>query len=502
MKLYLFFIAFFLFVGHSIAAKLEVASFVLNEDDPIALQQKRFDVNDKNRVCALVKLKMPVSNFKVKAEPVITANIAQDDGSYFLYVSPTTVTFTFEVTGFDKLIYETPTFLQSARVYEMEVVVGDTSESKGSIYIRCNPAAEIFLNEVSNGMTPRFLTGLKTGTYNVRLSAEEYKDYLNNNVVVEENKTTDLVITLTSLSGQPASMQPSSKSGKKSASRIKQGRRPQDNGWFAGVSFGVAFPNNYPANYYNGSPENRNSFNRIFQTYPGYTTSAYEDIKQAIWVGGRDFDTTNIGFTKNMAYSAAPNFGIYGGFIFKKMNRIMVSVDYHHLKTNGALIFYYLQGETIGNKDECYDKSSVHGTEDRFHINLMYSREFTVGEYTNWYLFGGLNMSNTVVRDNYVIIPRVGDAQLPKLRYDIKYVYYDKTGAAYNDYIQGGIGYGITAGIGLRLLFTKNFSIDPEIQYFYSKVRLEGYEKFKHGLQLNMRINLFTGWGGGKKNDE
>jgi len=498
LKSHLFFIALFLLlIGNSIAAKLEVASFILNEDDPIALHQKRF--NDRRQVCALVKLKMPFSDFKVKADPAITANIAQDDGSYFLYVSPTTVTFTFEVSGFEKLIYETPSFLQSARVYEMEVVVGDTSESKGGIYIKCNPAAEIFLNDVSQGMTPRFLTGLTTGAYKVRLSAEGYRDYVSSRVLVEADKTTDLIISLMPSSGRPASLQTPTKSGKQSSPRIKKERRPQDNGWFGGIGLGVAIPNNYPANYYNGSPENRNSFNRIFQTYPGYTTTAYNDIKEAI--GQRDFDTTKIGFSENMAYSAAPNFGLYGGFIFKKTNRILVSVDYHHLKTNGALIFYYIQ-TTPGNKDNYYDKSSVHGTEDRFHINVLYSREFPVGEYTNWYLFGGFNMSNTVVKENYVTIPYADNSPLPSLRYDIKYVYYDKTGASYNDYVQGGIGYGITAGIGLRLLFTKSFSIDPELQYFYSNVCLEGYKDFKHGLQLNMRINLFTGWGGGKQSKD
>ncbi|MCL2511423.1 MAG: PEGA domain-containing protein [Bacteroidales bacterium] len=498
MKSYLLFIAFFLFVGNSIAAKLEVASFILNEDDPIALHQKRF--NDKRQVCALVKLKMPVPDFKVKADPAITASIAQDDGSYFLYVSPTTVTFTFEAPGFEKLTYQTPSFLQSARVYEMEVVVGDTSESKGGIYVRCNPAAEIFLNDVSQGMSPRFLTGLTIGTYQVRLSAEGHRDYTNSRVTVEADKTTDLVITLTPLTGRPASMQAPTKSGKqKSTTRPKKEHRPQDNGWFGGISIGSAFPSNYPANFYNGSPENENRFNRIFETYPGYTTNRYNEIKEAI--GHRDFDTTNIGFSENMAYRAAANFGLYGGFIFKKVNRLMVSIDYHHLTTSGALVFEYIIA-TPGNKDQYYDKSSVHGSEDRFHINVLYSREFPAGEYTNWYLFGGFNMSNTVVKENYVNIPYADNSPLPPLRYNIKYVYYDKTGAQYTDYVQGGIGYGVTAGVGLRLMFTPNFSIDPELQLFYSNVRLKGYEEFKPGMQLNLRINMFTGWGGRKQSKD
>ncbi|MCL2041007.1 MAG: carboxypeptidase-like regulatory domain-containing protein [Bacteroidales bacterium] len=491
MKSLKLFIILLLFAGRGIAAKLEVSVFRLNEDDPTALHQKRF--NDKRQVCALVKLKMSVANLKVKADPAITASIAQPDGSYFLYVSPTTIDFTFEAPGFERLKYQTPSFLQSARVYEMEVVVGDSSESKGSIYIRCNPAAEIFLDDVSQGMSPRFLTGLTTGEYKVRLSAADHKDYVNNKVVVEADKTTDLVITLTSLTAKPADMQTSSRLARQSTKpvKVKKERDPQDNGWFAGFSFGAVFPNNYPANYYNGSPQNRNSFNRIFETYPGYTTSAYNDIKEAI--GSYDFDTTNIGFSENMAYNAAANFGLYTGFTFLKMNRIYISFDYHHLKTNGALIFYYIQ-ETPGNKDNYYDKSSVHGTENRFHINLLYSREFRAGEYTNWYLFGGFNLNNIVVKENYVNIPVLGDSQRPPLKYNIKYVYYDKTGAAYTDYVEGGVGFGATAGIGLRLLFSNRFSIDPELQFFYSSAHLEGYEEYKPSLQLNLRINLFTGW--------
>ena len=500
MKPLSFFIALFLLAGHGLAAKLEVSSFNLNEDDPIALHQKRFDVNNRNRVCALIKLKMPVADFKVKGDPAITANIAQDDGTYFLYVSPTTVTFTFEATGYEKLTWQTPSFLQSARTYEMEVVVGDSSESKGGIYVRCNPAAEIYLNDAPEGTTPRFLTGLTTGTYKLRLSADGYRDYNDSKVVVEADKTTDVVVTLTPLSGQPAGMQPSSKVT--NATRVKKERRPHDNGWFGGISLGVAFPSNYPANFYNGSPENENSFYRAIRAYTNAESGYYQEIKEAI--GQHDFDTTTTeSFSKNMAYSAAANFGIYGGFIFKKMNRILVSVDYHHLKTNGALILYY-DTETPGNKpgDYYYDKGSVHGTENRFHINVLYSREFRGGEYTNWYLMGGFNMSNTIVKENYVTIPYADNSPLPPLRYNIKYAPRDKTGNVYDyNYVQGGIGFGATAGIGLRLLFTNTFSIDPELQFFYSNVHLNGYQAFKPAWQLNIRINLFTGWGGKKEKD-
>jgi len=504
MKSLQLFLFLFLFVGQGIAAKFEVTLFRINEDDPTALHQKRF--NDKKQVCALIKLKMPISDFKVKGNPAITASIMQPDGTYYLYVSPTTIDFTFEAPGFEKLNYQTPTFLLSARVYEMEVIA-DTSESKGSIYIRCNPAAEIFLDDVSQGMSPRFLTGLSTGTYKVRLYAEGHKDYTNNKVVVESDKTTDIIVTLTSLSGKPAGMPTTSSPANQpsKSAKVKKERRPYDNGWFAGFNFGATFPNNYPANYYNGSPENENSFELILKPYTNEEPGYYEAIKEAI--GGyefRDPETKKylIGYSDNMAYSVAPNFGLYAGFVFKKMNRVFFSFDYYHLKTNGALIFYYVQ-ETPGNKDNYYDKSSVHGSENRFNINMIYSREFRAGEYTNWYLFGGINLNNTVVKENYVTIPYANNSPLPPLKYDIKYVPRDKTGNPYDyGYVPGGIGFGFSAGAGLRLLFSNSFSIDPELQFFYTSTHLKGYEKFKPGLQLNMRINLFTGWGGRKYRDD
>ena len=500
MKSLQLFSLLFLFTLQGIAAKLEVVSFQINEDDTTAIHAKRF--NDRKQVCALIKLKMPVSDFRVRANPPITAKIEQPDGTYFLYVSPSTVDFTFEAPGFEKLNYQPPTYLLSARVYEMEIVA-DTSESKGSIYIRCNPAAEIFLDDVSQGMSPRFLTGVKTGTYRVRLSAEEHRDYVNNKVTVEADKTTDLVITLTSLSARPAGMQTMSNRGNKPV-KVKKERLPYENGWFAGFNFGAAFPNNYPANYYNGNPNNENSLELKLPAYTNMETGYYEAIKAAI--GGYEFKDPNtgkylIGYSENMAYNVAPNFGLYAGFVFKKMNRVFFSFDYHHLKTNGALIFYYYI-ETPTNKDNYYDKSSVHGSENRFNINLIYSREFRAGEYTNWYLFGGINLNNTVVKENYVTIP---NANRPDsiLKIDIKYVPRDKTGMPYDyGYVHGGVGYGFSAGAGLRLLFSNHFSIDPEVQFFYSSAHLKGYENFKPGLQLNMRINLFTGWGGRKYRDD
>lgn len=481
-------IIFFTAWGH--AAVLEVKGFRVNEDDQTALTENRFD--KQAQMCALLKIKSSVVGMSFTGNPAVTEQkFVEEVGAYYVYVSPKQTVLTIKTEEHRPLEYQTPVLL-SGRVYEMDIISIDKNpeDEKGTIYIKSNPPAEIFLNETSQGYTPRFLTGLKVGKYKVRLHADGYRDYIHTDVVVEEDKTTDIIVDLISADGRMASGQTPEQATKKQ--KIK---RPQDNGWFAGISLGAVFPNKYPANYYNGSAGNDNSVYRLFQDYGGesvYYQKVYQEIANAI---GYNFYTgkDSIGTPQEMSYNIAANFGLYGGYIFKKKNRIVLSFDYHRLKAKDVLVLYHIM-ETEGNKDGYYTTGSIVGKEDRFNINLGYSREFDAGEFITWYLMAGVNLNNTVVRSNEIFIPQRNSRE--SLNYSIKYRPLNPDGTASSlDYEEGGTGYGGIAAIGARFKFTDKFSIDPEFQFSYTKIALNGYEKFKPSYQINVKINLFTTWG-------
>ncbi|MDR0364946.1 MAG: PEGA domain-containing protein [Bacteroidales bacterium] len=502
MKKWFFTISLVLNIIVIYAAGIEVVHFRANEEDLTALNEKRFD--RQNRMCALIKVKSEILSLRFSGEPpVVYQSPNPESDGYYVFVSPQQNNLTLHVEGYPSSKYQTP-ILQSGRVYEMEVIANFTKiqDRKGSIYVKCTPQAEIFLNDSSYGGTPRIITGLTIGTYSIKLSAEGYKDYTNNNVVVEENVTTDVVATLYGLGGGGSSFASTAKpkTSKNSSESSREKKSKKSNGWFGGISLGMIKPNNYTANYYSGSKEDYNSLYYFFSK--DYYQTRYDSISRAI---GHAFDTTNIGTPADMAYNLSPNFGLYGGYAFDKKNRILLSFDYHHLKTRDVLMLYFITGTTFGN--EVGTQCSIVGKEDRFNINLGYSREFTAGNYTTWYLMAGVNINNVVVQSNDIYVPIQNTNKTAQ--FNIMRTIYNPDGTTYNQY-KGGVGYGIFGVLGFRLLFTENFSIDPEFQFFFAKSGIsqyyksfpefKHYDKFKGSFQLSIRINLFSSWAKRQKN--
>lgn len=480
------------------ATELEVKRFRANEEDQTALTEKRFD--RQQRMCALIKVQTDVSGLRFTSDPtVVYQTVNPDSSGYWVFLSPQQNNLTLRMEGVAPLKYETP-ILQSGRVYEMEVMAHIASEArKGTIYVKCTPQAEIFLNDSSHGFSPKFITGLPVGTYSIRLTAEGFKDYVNQKVVVEENATTDVVATLYGIGRGGSSFTttskptPANKEPKKSqrAAGSSQSKN-KNNGWFGGISLGMVKANNYTANYYSGSKEDYNSIN--YYLSGDYWQTRYDSIYRCI---GHAFDTANIGTPSEMSYGISPNFGLYGGFMFDKKNRILLSVDYHRLKARDIVMLYYLPGTSPGN--EVGTQCSIVGKEDRFNINLGYSREFTAGQFTTWYLMAGLNINNVVVQSNDLYVPIENTNKSAK--FDIMRSVYNPDGTVYDEY-KGGVGYGIFGALGFRLLFTESFSLDPELQFFFAKSGISQYykefpsvthyDKFKFSFQLSIRINLFN----------
>ena len=130
----------------------------------------------------------------------------------------------------------------------------------------------------------------------------------------------------------------------------------------------------------------------------------------------------------------------------------------------------------------------IWGIEERVNIDLNFSKYFHAhNEILVPFLEAGININSTRVKENMI--------QINDLKYSLVNVYLNGTyvpGASQTQYHiqQGGVGWGVSAGGGLKLVFSEAVSIDPGFSVYYQKINLEHYEQFRPGITFYIRLSL------------
>lgn len=251
-------------------------------------------------------------------------------------------------------------------------------------------------------------------------------------------------------------------------------------GWAFGLNLGMVLPSNYSANFYNGSEANENSLGRILD-------NQYYKPKIVEYIG---YNYTGWEIPEAMPYKMAMNVGIYIRYNMNAAHGFFTQVSYHKLEASDIFLLR-LDVPQSTNLDPTYIECPIIGQEERTHIDLGYFKEMPLAEKIRLNLEVGLNLNNTLVKSNKILIKRlIGTDQ--GLEYDIKYNgehplgEYD--GGNYYDIRQGGIGFGAFGGGHIRFVFSKTISFDPGFNIYFSKIALDGYDVFKPQLSFFARI--------------
>lgn len=248
--------------------------------------------------------------------------------------------------------------------------------------------------------------------------------------------------------------------------------------WDLGLNFGMYWPSNYNASFYNGSDYNINKASYIFGN-----KYWYEDIK-------RELNSNDTVFVKElptqMHYIPAFQVGLYFRRTFDNYFGISLQFDYSKLTAADKFTVEVDPGFIAQEPDiRIYD---IWGIEERVNIDLLVSRYFVLKNPMFLPFFeGGLNISSTRVKENKI--------RMETLEYSLVDVYLSGSyvpGTAQNQYViqQGGIGLGFSAAIGVKLKFNDQVSIDPGFRLYYQKVKLEGYEIMKPAFAVFIRLSL------------
>lgn len=249
-------------------------------------------------------------------------------------------------------------------------------------------------------------------------------------------------------------------------------------GWDFGMNFGYYIPSAFQAKFYDGSPENINNINYVFKN------KFYRDqIRNSLNAS----DTFLISaMPQNMRYTGAFSIGLYFRRTFDKYFGFSVQFDYSKLHAND---FFQLEVDpNIILTEPDLRLFPIWGIEERVNIDLNFSKYFHAhNEIMVPFLEAGININSTRVKENMI--------QINDLKYSLVDVYLNGTyvpGVQQTQYNiqQGGIGWGVSAGGGLRLIFSEAVSIDPGFSVYYQKINLENYDQFRPGFLFYVRLSL------------
>ena len=164
----------------SIAQNLSVKSFKALPMDMTAssLDGKRIDQNGE--VAALIKIVTPEEGFIFDGGTLGIVDTKEETGEIWVWVPRAARKITIGHPQFGMLKnYEYPLTIESERTYEMVLGTGQEDETKGSILVTSSPSeAIIYLNGMEEGVTPKVISGLEEGSYQVRLVKKGYKPHV------------------------------------------------------------------------------------------------------------------------------------------------------------------------------------------------------------------------------------------------------------------------------------------------------------------------------------
>jgi hypothetical protein len=248
--------------------------------------------------------------------------------------------------------------------------------------------------------------------------------------------------------------------------------------WDLGINFGMYWPSNYHARFYDGSESNVNKMSYVFGNQYWYD-DIYNELNAADTVFVKELPT-------NMRYTPAFQVGFYFRRTFDNYFGISLQFDYSKLTAADKFSVEVDPGYIAQEPDiRLYD---IWGIEERVNIDLLVSRYFKLKNPMFIPFFeGGLNISSTRVKENKI--------RIETLEYSLVDVYLSGSyvpGTPQNEYVvqQGGLGLGLSATFGVKMKFNDQVSVDPGFRVYFQKIKLENYDLMKPAFSIFIRLSL------------
>ncbi|MEI6695409.1 MAG: hypothetical protein WCO13_05010 [Bacteroidota bacterium] len=243
-----------------------------------------------------------------------------------------------------------------------------------------------------------------------------------------------------------------------------------------GFNMGILQANGHSALYYSGSSENENNIKYVLSN-PYY----YNEIKHLL----NEHEFTLYTVPTTMSYDLSILVGFYARYNFTNTSGIFIQFNFSKLNTTGQ--FALKIDSATFTSEPALNYFAIYGQEQRSYIDIGFQKQWYLGKLSNFYVEGGLNFTNVLVKKSgiminnteYSIVNVYGSQQYtPNLSmqpYDVR---------------QGGIGFGFFGGGGICLNFNDKVSLEPGFHIFYQSINLTGYEQYRINYSIFMRLIL------------
>lgn len=246
------------------------------------------------------------------------------------------------------------------------------------------------------------------------------------------------------------------------------------------VAGGVYFGNKYNAAYYNGSPDNENGLDYLFNN-----KYYYDEINKLVLQNHPYIsDSVFLGeLPQNMKYS--PSMAISFGFRYKFNKNWGINFSYSFSKLTATDMFTLVYRSVPGNYHPGYLQEYLVAKENRSMFDLSASYLFNAHPVVKPFLELGLQFNFVKVK-KFIALIEEREFELLDYYNGVNYV----PGIPIQEYntVYGGPGYGMTLTAGIKLAFNKYISIDPTFYLSASSVGLTGYKNIALNYGAFIRV--------------
>lgn len=254
----------------------------------------------------------------------------------------------------------------------------------------------------------------------------------------------------------------------------------QDSPWLFSAGVGGYKANKHTAYRYDGADIEYDydySVEYYLSLSPNNQYSIYNRIKTSY--GDRDFTFGE--YPENLIYQPALAFNGTIGYFTDKSHALFLSFDFINLKTIGQLTFLV---EDPGNQTAEPDirVEGIEGKERRFVSFIGYEfNQMDKGENSAYFRLGA-NITAALVEYNrmnvngnyYTLTQRVKNGNI-----------------IYNNADYGGLGFGLSTGVGYRYFPQESLALDVGARMDYTKINIgpDTFQKFKPQFEIYLNIS-------------
>ena len=259
-------------------------------------------------------------------------------------------------------------------------------------------------------------------------------------------------------------------------------------GFSVTIDAGGTYAGKYHANFYNGTPENTNTIDRILHS-EAYGNPIWNNLVDQGLINPSAIGTykqLQVAEYAKMSYAITYQVGIGFRYDFEGSNTaIFARFNYSKLTAKGAFNLYSgASTSTLSNMNQ-YIPCDIWGTESRTYIDLGFSKSIPLNPMFHFVADIGFNINHVRVLSN--------DVEIGGNTYSILDVWGGREplmNSQSYEYYQTGIGYGVFAAPCLRLILPHSMAADLGVNCYYNKINLPNYDNFAPQFTLFLRFIL------------